>query len=146
MTAPKVFISYSHDSPDHKNAILTLSDRLRREGIDCAIDQYEQSPEEGWPRWCEKQVEQANFVLVACTETYLRRFRGGEAPGKGLGGTWEGHIITQELYNAQGKNTKQRAREDDGSFALSHAAARRPASVPGHPSARAFATPDLLRR
>jgi tetratricopeptide (TPR) repeat protein len=106
MTAPKVFISYSHDSPEHRDAILTLSDRLRREGIDCTIDQYEQSPEEGWPRWCEKQVEQANFVLVACTETYLRRFRGGEVPGQGLGGTWEGHIITQELYNAQGKNTK----------------------------------------
>ena len=106
MTAPKVFISYTHDSPEHKDAILTLSDRLRREGIDCTIDQYEQSPEEGWPRWCEKQVEQANFVLVACTETYLRRFRGGEVPGQGLGGTWEGHIITQELYNAQGKNTK----------------------------------------
>jgi Tfp pilus assembly protein PilF len=106
MTAPKVFISYSHDSPEHKDAILALSDRLRREGIDCAIDQYEQSPEEGWPRWCEKQVEQADFVLVACTETYLRRFRGEEVPGKGLGGTWEGHIITQELYSAQGRNTK----------------------------------------
>ena len=106
MDAPRVFISYSHDSPEHKDRILALSNRLRQEGVDCGIDQYEQSPEEGWPLWCERQVERAAFVLVVCTETYLRRFRGEEAPRKGLGGTWEGHIITQELYNAQGKNTK----------------------------------------
>ena len=106
MSALKVFISYSHDSPEHKDRILALSDRLGQEGVDCAIDQYEQSPAEGWPRWCERQVEQSAFVLVACTETYLRRFKGEEARGKGLGGTWEGHIINQELYDAQGENTK----------------------------------------
>jgi tetratricopeptide (TPR) repeat protein len=101
-----VFISYSHDSAEHMDRVLALSNRLRQEGVDCRIDQYEQSPSEGWPQWCEKQVEQSGFVLVACTETYLRRFKGEEAPGKGLGGTWEGHIITQELYNAQGENSK----------------------------------------
>ena len=103
---PKVFISYSHDSPEHKDRILALSDRLRREGVDCIIDQYEQSPEEGWPLWCERQVEQADFVIVACTKTYCRRFRAEELPGKGLGGTWEGQIVTQELYSLQGKNSK----------------------------------------
>ena len=106
MTEQSIFISYTHDSPEHKDGILALSDRLCREGVDCCIDQYEQSPEEGWPRWCERQVARAGFVLVVCTETYLRRFKGEEAPRKGLGGTWEGHIITQELYNSRGKNTK----------------------------------------
>jgi hypothetical protein len=47
MVAPRVFISYTHDSPEHKDRILALSDRLRQEGVDCSIDQYEQSPEEG---------------------------------------------------------------------------------------------------
>jgi tetratricopeptide (TPR) repeat protein len=104
--APKVFISYTHDSVEHMDRVLALSNRLRVEGIDCRIDQYEQSPAEGWPQWCDRQIEKSDFVLVACTETYLRRFKGEEAPGFGLGGTWEGHIITQVLYNAQGKNTK----------------------------------------
>ena len=106
MTPPSVFISYTHGSPEHKDAILALSERLRQEGVDCVIDQYEQAPAEGWPSWCARQVEQAGFVLVACTETYLRRFKKEEVPGKGLGGTWEGHIITQQIYNAQGRNTK----------------------------------------
>ena len=62
MDAPRVFISYSHDSPEHKYRVLALSDRLRREGVDCSVDQYEQSPKEGWPLWCQRQVEQATFV------------------------------------------------------------------------------------
>ncbi|MEH2248567.1 SEFIR domain-containing protein [Nostoc sp.] len=41
--APKVFISYSHDSPEHKNQVLILANRLRTEGVDCNIDQYEES-------------------------------------------------------------------------------------------------------
>ncbi len=104
--ASKVFISYSHDSEEHLNRVLALSDRLRGDGIDCHIDRYEDSPPQGWPRWCEKQVRDADFVLVACTEIYLRRFRGEEEHGRGQGGTWEGHIITQELYNAQSSNSK----------------------------------------
>jgi tetratricopeptide (TPR) repeat protein len=103
---PKVFISYSHDSAEHLDRVLALSNRLRAEGVDCRIDQYEQSPAEGWPTWCQRQVEQSAFVLVACTETYLRRFKKEEAPQTGSGVTWEGHNITQELYNAQGMNTK----------------------------------------
>jgi hypothetical protein len=101
-----VFISYSHDSPEHMDRVLALSNRLRQEGVDCRIDQYEESPREGWPQWCDRQIEQSDFVLVACTQTYLRRFKGEETPGKGLGVAWEGHIITQELYNAQGQNNK----------------------------------------
>jgi hypothetical protein len=34
-----------------------------------------------------------------------RRFRGEDEPGKGLGVRWEGAIITQEIYEAEAKNT-----------------------------------------
>jgi len=103
---PRVLISYTHDTPEHMDRVWNLSERLREDGIDCRIDQHEESPAEGWPRWCLNQIEESQFVLVACTETYLRRYRGKEEPGKGKGGNWEGLVITQELYNSQGKNTK----------------------------------------
>ncbi len=106
ISTPRVFISYTHDSREHKNRVRGLSDRLRREGVDCHIDQYEQSPPEGWPLWMVNQVVDADFVLVICTETYERRFAGKEEPGKGLGGSWEGAVITQNLYDSQAKNTK----------------------------------------
>ena len=69
---PQVFISYSHDSDDHKQSILALSDRLRSDGIDCQIDQYlNGAPAQGWQRWMEGQIEAADFVLVVCTKIYL---------------------------------------------------------------------------
>lgn len=105
-TPPKVFISYSHDSQEHKDRVLSLADYLVQKGIDCNLDQYEQFPPQGWQNWMLDRVEQADFVLVVCTETYHRRFRGKEEDGRGKGGTWEGGIISQELYDAQGNNTK----------------------------------------
>ena len=104
--APRVFISYSHDSQEHMDRVWALSERLRRDGVDCRIDQQEESPAEGWPRWCRNQVQEAEFVLIACTETYLRRYEGKEVEGKGRGGNWEGFVITQELYDAAANNTK----------------------------------------
>jgi internalin A len=103
---PKVFISYSHDSAAHKDRVLALADRLRDDGIDCNIDQYEQSPPVGWHRWMLNEVEAADLVLVVCSETYDRRFRGQEEAGKGKGAIWEGGVIIQELYDAQGVNSK----------------------------------------
>jgi hypothetical protein len=80
MNAPRVFISYSHDSPQHDRQVLGLVDRLRVEGIDCMIDQYEPAPSSGWPRWMERQIREADFVLMVCTETYYRRVVGQEEP------------------------------------------------------------------
>ena len=44
-------------------------EKLRNEGIDCMLDQYETSPPEGWPRWMDKQIRDANFVLMVCAQT-----------------------------------------------------------------------------
>jgi hypothetical protein len=103
---PKVMISYTHDSPEHKARALHLANRLRSEGINCHIDEYEPFPPEGWPRWMQRNIDEADFVLVVCTEPYLRRFEGKEEPGRGLGGQWEGFMITQDLYEAAANNEK----------------------------------------
>ena len=86
----KVFISYSHDTSAHRDRVLALSDRLRSEGVECLIDQYEMAPLQGWVRWMQSQIGWADYVLVVCTETYHRRFSGKEEAGKGQGATFEG--------------------------------------------------------
>jgi len=106
LRSPKVFLSYSHDSVEHKDRVLAICDRLRINGIEAWLDQYEIGPPEGWPRWCARQVEEADFVLVVCTEAYERRFRGVEESGRGLGVRWEGHVVTQEIYDSGARNTK----------------------------------------
>ena len=102
----KVFISYSHDSDPHRDFVRGLSDRLRTEGLECLIDQYVNGfPPEGWQHWMENQIEAADFVLLVCTETYLRRYRGQETDG-GKGVTFEGVVISQHLYDHYYHNTK----------------------------------------
>jgi hypothetical protein len=101
---PTVFISYSHDSKEHQDRVLELSNKLRSEGINCSLDQYEDSPPEGWPKWMDRQVKNSDFVLVICTKTYYNRVMGDD--DKGLGIKWESTLIYQQLYNAGANNTK----------------------------------------
>ena len=85
----KVFISYGHDSPEHRDKVLALSERLRADGIETLLDQYVNgSSLRGWPRWMLDQPDAADFVLVVCAETYSRRFCGREVPRKGV--DWDG--------------------------------------------------------
>jgi hypothetical protein len=108
----KVFISYSWDSEEHKEKVLRLANTLRNPwGIETDLDHYVRAkppytPAQGWDIWMERKIEWAEFVLIVCTETYKRRFRGDEEPGIGRGVTWEGTIIRQNLYNKQLRDTK----------------------------------------
>ncbi len=103
---PTVFISYSYDSPEHAEKVLAFSDKLRSEGIDAILDQYEESPPEGWSMWMERQIRAADFVLMICTRTYYKRVMGKEGRREGLGVKWEGNLIYHHIYNADTRNTK----------------------------------------
>ncbi|HZZ17009.1 MAG TPA: SEFIR domain-containing protein [Candidatus Sulfotelmatobacter sp.] len=102
----EVFISYSWDTESHVQSVLALSNRLRSEGIDCVLDQYEESPPEGWPLWMDKKIRDSRLVLMVCTETYYKRvMKDEEDPDTGRGVKWEGGLVYQHLYNA-GTNQK----------------------------------------
>ena len=102
----KIFISYSHDSDDHKALVRSIADRLRADGLDCKIDQYLNGfPPEGWQRWMQTQIEEADYVLILCTPLYLQRFRGRASEG-GRGVNFEGVVISQTLYDEYYRNTK----------------------------------------
>lgn len=103
---PKVFVSYSHDDRKHERRVGEFTDRLRANGINAVVDQHENFPEQGWPAWCKQHIEDADHVLLVCTETYRRRMDGKEAVGTGLGVCWEGPIIQQLLYDASGRGRK----------------------------------------
>jgi hypothetical protein len=95
---PRVFISYSHDSAEHEARVLSLATQLREDGIDVELDRFEEAPEEGWPAWMERQIREADFVLVVCTGIYLERIEDREQPDRGYGVIWEGRIIYNILY------------------------------------------------
>jgi len=53
--------------------------------VDCQIDQYETAPPQGWPRWMEEMIWEADFVLVVCTKSYADRVTVKPPVGVGRG-------------------------------------------------------------
>ncbi len=107
----KVFISYAHESDIFRESIKTLATWLNYYGkqrIKVTTDHIHQNrpPELGWQVWMEDQIEESDIVLIVCTPKYIARFRKKEEPDTGLGVTFEGAIITTQLYNIQLKNSK----------------------------------------
>ncbi|MDP2504228.1 MULTISPECIES: SEFIR domain-containing protein [unclassified Oceanobacter] len=102
----KVFISYAHESEQLSDSVLALSNYLRSKGIDSEIDQYEEAPQEGWPKWMTRQIQQADYVLVVCSELFYKRANDHSGDESGLGVKWETTLIIQQLYNLNSKNDK----------------------------------------
>ncbi|MCK4462103.1 MAG: toll/interleukin-1 receptor domain-containing protein [candidate division Zixibacteria bacterium] len=89
---PKVFVSYSHDSPEHKQWVAELSSRLRHDGINVILDQWDLSPGEDITMFIENGLAQSDRVLIICTEQYVRKADAGKG---GVG--YERMIVTVEL-------------------------------------------------
>lgn len=106
MGKPSVFISYSHDSEEHKDRVLSFADQLCDDGIDCWLDHYIDAPPEGWTQWMNNCINDADFVLMICTEKYYNRVMGKENIGIGLGGKFEGKLIITKIYHDDCRNTK----------------------------------------
>lgn len=104
----EVFISYSWDTEEHKKKILELADKLRSDdGIDCILDAYVMgTPQEGWPRWMEKQIENSKFTIIICTERYLARWKGEETKGVGKGVKFESLLTSNMLSYDDSLNKK----------------------------------------
>ncbi|HEY0428624.1 MAG TPA: toll/interleukin-1 receptor domain-containing protein [Pyrinomonadaceae bacterium] len=91
--APKVFISYSHDSPTHKQWVADLATRLREAGVDVQLDQWDLRYGHDVTRFMEDGLAKSSRVLVVCTDNYIRKADEGESSGVG----YERLIITSEL-------------------------------------------------
>lgn len=103
---PIVFISYSQDSLSFSDRVLEFSNKLRSEGIDAILDQYEEAPPEGWPRWMENSIKNSDYVIVIGSQGYSQKIYSGDQSGKGLGVKWEGNIIYQMFYMSDSINEK----------------------------------------
>ena len=75
---PKVFISYSYDSSEHKLWVSELAEKLRSNGVDAILDQWELTIDEDPTQFMESGVKGSDRVLVICTDSYVRKANGGE--------------------------------------------------------------------
>jgi hypothetical protein len=99
-----VFISYSHDSREHSDRVQALANALSDLGLKVRLDQFEDSPEHGWPHWCEESLrpEIAKHVLIVCTPTYRDRVLAKVSFDEGRGVYWEGSLVHQYIYDEKG--------------------------------------------
>ena len=89
---PKVFISYSHDSSEHKQWVLGLSEKLRDKGVNAILDQWDLNPGDDRTLFMERGVKESDRVLVICTDSYVRKANDREG---GVG--YEQLIVTAQL-------------------------------------------------
>jgi iron(II)-dependent oxidoreductase len=102
-----VFISYSqHESTVHTRWVKDLAQRLQNDGIDCVLDQDQDSPAEQWPAWCESSIRNADYVLLVCSQQYNKCTIDKVAPGEGRGVKFEWKILLNEFYYNDSKNKR----------------------------------------
>ena len=90
----KVFISYSWDNEEYKQWVMNLAKRLRSDGIEAILDQWEIALGDPLTHFMEEKIEASEYVLIICTPGYREKSR--ERQG-GVG--YEDHVMTAEIYD-----------------------------------------------
>lgn len=91
---PTVFISYSHDSDEHKNWIRGLAEKLISNGVDVILDQWDLFPSNDLAHFMKSSMSRADRVIVVCTKNYVEKCK---TPSGGVG--YEQLILNAVLFN-----------------------------------------------
>lgn len=95
MAPPKVFVSYSHDSADHKAWVLRLGSDLRAQGIDVTLDRWDLAPGQDVSMFMQRGIAESDRVVMICSATYV------EKAERGVGGVgYERLIVTAEVIQS----------------------------------------------
>ncbi|MFG1278088.1 toll/interleukin-1 receptor domain-containing protein [Xanthobacter autotrophicus] len=91
----RVFISYSHDSQEHKSWVLGLAIFLRENGIDVKLDQWDVGIGEDLPKFMEDSIRDSDRVIVISTDKYIEKANSGSG---GVG--YEKIIVSSEMFSS----------------------------------------------
>jgi TIR domain len=94
--APRAFLSYAWESDPHRQWVRDFATRLRADGVNVTLDQWNLQPGDQLPAFMERAVRENDYVIIVCTPTYAER--SNERRG-GVG--YEGDIMTAEVLNEQ---------------------------------------------
>lgn len=99
---PKVFISYSYDSMEHEDWVLSLATKLCDNGVDVILDKWDLGAlGKPLPDFMEKSITQSQRVICIMTPNYKKKT---ENLAGGVG--YEYSIITSEIFS-DGANTSK---------------------------------------
>lgn len=91
--APRVFVSYSHDSDEHRGWVLQLATRLRSDGVDVILDQWDMNLGRNLTHFMESGLTSSERVLVVSSSPYV------EKANARRGGTgYESNILSVDMF------------------------------------------------
>lgn len=93
---PRIFVSYSHDSPEHKAWVAQLARRLNSLAIWLLFDQWDVELGGDLPRFMEAGITDSDRILVICTAAYNDKANNGRG-----GAGYEKMIMTAALMQDQ---------------------------------------------
>ncbi len=93
-SSPRVFISYSWDSEDHRAWVRKVAEQLAFVGVEVRLDQWHCPPGQSFTQFMEQEVRDADFCVVICTPEYARK---ADARTGGVG--YEQQIISGDLMS-----------------------------------------------
>jgi tetratricopeptide (TPR) repeat protein len=94
----RVFVSYAHDSPQHRRLVLRFCSLLLKLGVDVRVDEWDTDLRRDWFLWMIDQFRNADFVIVVASPRYRAAGDGTGAPEAHRGVQTESAVLRDFLY------------------------------------------------
>ncbi|WP_370963088.1 SEFIR domain-containing protein [Amycolatopsis sp. cg9] len=106
--APRVFVTYAHDNPEHKELVHEFASFLRIGiGLDVHLDLWYDNVRRDWSLWATENLAKADFILVIASPAYKSRADGTAMPHEGRGSQFEAAIIRDNLTRDLRRETER---------------------------------------
>lgn len=96
---PRVFVSYAHESAEHKEQALEFATFLREAGIAAVLDVWSAEARRDWYAWAIREMTDADFVLVVASERYRRSGDGSGPDAEHRGVQSEAALLRELVYS-----------------------------------------------
>jgi len=105
--APKVFVSYIHENPQHRDDVLAFARFLRNNGVDPVLDMWSDEHRHDWYTWAIQEMTAAAYIIVVASPTY-RLVGDGMGPSDlHRGVRSEAALLRDELHGQRGEWTRK---------------------------------------
>lgn len=99
----KVFVSYAHESEDHKSDVHVFATLLRDSGLDVVLDIWSVGARRDWYSWAIREVRGSDYVLVVVSEQYGTTGDGYGPSAANRGVQSEAALLRELLYSDRKK-------------------------------------------
>lgn len=95
---PRVFVSYAHESSEHRDHVLRFASFLRTQGIEAVLDTWSEDERQDWYAWALQELTGADYVVVVASARYRLVGDGSGPTGLHRGVQSEAALLRELVY------------------------------------------------